>query len=53
MRRKHNYLPLIVEILKVLGQEGKLVALVEKVSRPIKTDKIFSKNVKSNSDHMT
>jgi hypothetical protein len=31
VRRKHNYLPLIVEILKVLGQEGKLVALVEKV----------------------
>lgn len=30
IRRKHNYLPLIVEILKALGQEGKLVQLVDK-----------------------
>ena len=40
VRRKHNYLPLIVEILKVLGQEGKLVDLVEKVGWPVITNEI-------------
>ncbi|KAI1298181.1 Ubiquitin carboxyl-terminal hydrolase isozyme L5 [Halotydeus destructor] len=30
IRRKHNYLPLIMEILKTLGQEGKLTDLVSK-----------------------
>lgn len=30
IRRKHNYLPLIMEILKTLGQEGRLGELVEK-----------------------
>jgi len=30
IRRKHNYLPLIMEILKALGQEGKLTGLVDK-----------------------
>lgn len=30
IRRKHNYLPLIVEILKVLAKEGKLMPLYEK-----------------------
>lgn len=30
VRRKHNYLPLIMEILKTLAQEGKLTDLVEK-----------------------
>ena len=40
VRRKHNYLPLIVEILKVLGQEGKLVGLVEKVGWPVITNEI-------------
>jgi ubiquitin carboxyl-terminal hydrolase L5 len=45
IRRKHNYLPLIVEILKALGQEGKLVELVEKAKerslqiKKIKEDK--------------
>ncbi|CAG5100371.1 ubiquitin carboxyl-terminal hydrolase isozyme L5 [Cotesia glomerata] len=29
-RRKHNYLPLIVELLKVLAKEGKLVPLYQK-----------------------
>ncbi|RWS27546.1 ubiquitin C-terminal hydrolase-like protein [Leptotrombidium deliense] len=30
IRRKHNYLPLIIEILKSLAQEGKLTELVSK-----------------------
>ncbi|KAJ8985541.1 hypothetical protein NQ317_019924 [Molorchus minor] len=29
IRRKHNYLPLIVEILKILAKEGKLMPFVE------------------------
>lgn len=29
-RRKHNYLPLIVEILKLLAKDGKLVPLYER-----------------------
>lgn len=29
IRRKHNYLPLIVEILKILAKEGKLMSLYE------------------------
>ena len=31
IRRQHNYLPFIMELLKILAQEGKLVDLVEKV----------------------
>ncbi|KAH9361851.1 hypothetical protein HPB48_003740 [Haemaphysalis longicornis] len=31
IRRKFNYLPLIMELLKILSEEKKLVALVEKV----------------------
>ncbi|KAH7931873.1 hypothetical protein HPB51_029655 [Rhipicephalus microplus] len=33
IRRKHNYLPLIMEILKILSEEKKLVPLVEKVGK--------------------
>lgn len=29
IRRKHNYLPLIVELLKILAKEGKLMPLYE------------------------
>lgn len=29
IRRKHNYLPLIMEILKILAKEGKLMILYE------------------------
>uniref|UniRef100_A0A0K0DB70 Ubiquitin carboxyl-terminal hydrolase n=1 Tax=Angiostrongylus cantonensis TaxID=6313 RepID=A0A0K0DB70_ANGCA len=31
-RRRHNYLPFIVEILRILAKEGRLVPMVEKVS---------------------
>lgn len=30
IRRKHNYLPLIMELLKLLAKEGKLVPLYQK-----------------------
>lgn len=30
IRRKHNYLPLIMELLKILAKEGKLVSLYQK-----------------------
>lgn len=30
IRRKHNYLPLIIELLKILAKEGKLVPLYQK-----------------------
>ncbi|XP_054276044.1 ubiquitin carboxyl-terminal hydrolase isozyme L5 [Macrosteles quadrilineatus] len=30
IRRKHNYLPLIIEILKILAKEGQLLSLYEK-----------------------
>jgi ubiquitin carboxyl-terminal hydrolase L5 len=30
IRRKHNYLPFVIELLKVLAEEGKLVDLVNK-----------------------
>lgn len=33
IRRKHNYLPLIVEILKILAKEGKLLPLYEKAKQ--------------------
>lgn len=31
IRRRHNYIPFIVELLKVLAKEGRLVALVQEV----------------------
>jgi len=30
IRRKHNYLPLIMELLKILAKDGKLVPLYQK-----------------------
>jgi ubiquitin carboxyl-terminal hydrolase L5 len=33
IRRKHNYLPLIVELLKMLGQNGQLMPLYEKAKQ--------------------
>lgn len=32
IRRRHNYLPFIMELLKILAEEGKLVDLVEKAA---------------------
>ena len=31
VRRRHNYIPFIVELLKILAKEGKLVPLVKEV----------------------
>lgn len=40
IRRKHNYLPLIVEILKVLAKEKKLMHIYEKAKeRTLKNKK--------------
>lgn len=39
IRRKHNYLPLIMELLKVLAKQGKLVPLVEKSKEEIQAKK--------------
>lgn len=33
IRRRHNYLPFIMELLKVLAEDGKLIGLVEKVAK--------------------
>lgn len=33
IRRKHNYLPLIVELLKMLGEQGQLLPIYEKAKR--------------------
>lgn len=43
IRRKHNYLPLIVEILKLLAREGKLTSLYEEAKeRALKRQKVKS-----------
>lgn len=39
IRRKHNYLPLIMEILKVLAKKGNLVPLVEKAKEEVQAKK--------------
>ncbi|XP_028516561.1 ubiquitin carboxyl-terminal hydrolase isozyme L5 [Exaiptasia diaphana] len=39
IRRKHNYLPLIMELLKILANQGKLVPMVEKEKELLKEKK--------------
>ncbi|XP_046391220.1 ubiquitin carboxyl-terminal hydrolase isozyme L5 [Ischnura elegans] len=46
IRRKHNYLPLIVEILKILAKEGKLLPLYEKAKEKV-IEKETKKKVKA------
>lgn len=48
IRRKHNYLPFIMEMLKILAQEGKLVNLVEKAKEKA-VEKKKSKELKEGS----
>lgn len=43
IRRKHNYLPLIMELLKILAKEGKLVPLYQKAK-----EKALEKETKKN-----
>lgn len=43
IRRKHNYLPLIMELLKALAKEGKLVSLYQKAK-----DRAIEKESKKN-----
>lgn len=44
VRRKHNYLPLIMELLKSLAEEGKLVDGVKQIGEKKKTRR--SKSIK-------
>lgn len=40
IRRKHNYLPLIVELLRVLGEKQQLLPLYEKAKERATKQKI-------------
>jgi len=33
IRRKHNYIPFIVELMKIMADEGKLVSLIKEEKR--------------------
>ncbi|XP_015782925.1 ubiquitin carboxyl-terminal hydrolase isozyme L5-like [Tetranychus urticae] len=46
IRRKHNYLPLIVEVLKALAQEGKLSNLVTKAKEKSSATKKIKEEAK-------
>ncbi|KAL3276167.1 hypothetical protein HHI36_020891 [Cryptolaemus montrouzieri] len=39
IRRKHNYIPLIIELLKILAKEGKLLPLYEEAKERTLKDK--------------
>lgn len=43
IRRKHNYLPLIMELLKILAKDGKLVPLYQK-AKEVAIEKECKKN---------
>lgn len=43
IRRKHNYLPLIMELLKILAKEGKLIPLYQRAK-----EKALEKESKKN-----
>lgn len=44
-RRRHNYTPFIVELLKILAKEGKLVPLVEQNIQDLSLKKPEKSNV--------
>ncbi|XP_074647990.1 ubiquitin carboxyl-terminal hydrolase isozyme L5-like [Tubulanus polymorphus] len=44
IRRRHNYLPFIIELLKILGKDEKLVSLVEKVKESQEKKKLENGN---------
>jgi len=46
-RRRHNYTPFIVELLKLLAKEGKLVPLVEKALQEATAKKSKDGNAKT------
>jgi len=46
VRRKHNYLPLIVEILKILASEKELLPLYEKAKTKSAVKTESKKNIK-------
>uniref|UniRef100_A0A1I7X4A7 ubiquitinyl hydrolase 1 n=1 Tax=Heterorhabditis bacteriophora TaxID=37862 RepID=A0A1I7X4A7_HETBA len=47
VRRRHNYLPFIIELLKILAKEGKLVPLVEQAQEKAKARHAEREKLKS------